>query len=160
MTNEIEQLARRAVACPGWRWAPRMLANAGGLLAQVIDPPLVTFGRSGVVKGVDLGEYLPDFADRATLGCLEGLVCDAWAAEVMVLKEVIRSGPHAGKVSHRVAIFQPERSVDWGWTERYLFETAPDRAFRPVSRAEALVAALEAAPVRNTQAREEKSCPA
>lgn len=87
-------------------------------------------------------------------------MCDAWGAEVMVLKEVIRSGPHAGKVSHRVAIFQPEMSVDWGWTERYLFETAPDRAFRPVSRAEALVAALEAAPVRNTQAREEKSCPA
>ena len=27
MSNELEQLARRAVACKGWRWIPGMLAN-------------------------------------------------------------------------------------------------------------------------------------
>ncbi len=79
-------------------------------------------------------------------GCMEEQIRAAWAAEVMVLSEVIRSGQYAGQVSYRVAIWRPEHSVDWGWREVYIFETSPDRPLRPVSRGEALAAALEAAP--------------
>jgi hypothetical protein len=57
-------LARRAIACPGWRWMPGMLALDTGLrLDEMTD---------------DWEAELPDFSDPATLGCLLALVREAW----------------------------------------------------------------------------------
>lgn len=149
---DLEALGRRAGA---W-WMPGMATTDGRRFASRPAPKMLSDGtlapaawvadsycklRLALVAGL-----IPDFADPATLGCLEEVAARAWNAEIMVLKEVIRSGPHAGRVSHRVAVFRPEKSVDWGWTERYLFETTPERALRPMSRAEALIAAIDAAP--------------
>lgn len=78
MTEHMEALGRRWVAL-GLEWMPGMMANSVGLLARVIDAPHVTFGRSGVVKGVDLGEYIPDFADKLTELALLHYVQQAWA---------------------------------------------------------------------------------
>ena len=60
MTVAQIALARRAVACKGWRWMPGMLTLDGFRLSHVdIDDP-------------------PDLTDPATLGCLLALVREAW----------------------------------------------------------------------------------
>jgi hypothetical protein len=72
MTPEHEALARRAVACPRWRWMPGMLLIGGHR-----------------VDGDDvLSEYrpayaLPDLTDPATLGCLLALVREAWSEPIL-----------------------------------------------------------------------------
>jgi hypothetical protein len=64
-------LARRAVACPKWKWLPGMLAvTSNGVVGfrvadSAVVPPTCLVG-------------LPDFTDPATLGCLLALVRDAW----------------------------------------------------------------------------------
>ena len=67
MTNEQDRfaLARRAVACPKWRWMPGMKLTAGLRLSESLVP--FTFP-------VDL----PDFTDPATVGCLIALVREAY----------------------------------------------------------------------------------
>jgi len=65
MTDEQIALARRAVACKGWKWMPGMKLTAGLRLSE----SLVPFAFS-----VDL----PDFSDPATVGCLLALVREAW----------------------------------------------------------------------------------
>jgi hypothetical protein len=65
MTDEMIALARRAVACPKWRWMPGMKLTAGLRLSESLVP--FTFP-------VDL----PDLNDPATLGCLLALVREAW----------------------------------------------------------------------------------
>ena len=80
MTPEIEALARRAVACKGWRLMPGMLDSDG-------------WRYSGESKWAhwwwhpeeDQGELplkqvmgTPDLSDPGTLGCLLSLVREAW----------------------------------------------------------------------------------
>jgi hypothetical protein len=64
MSTELESLARRAVACKGWRWMPGMADCWGGRV------------REG--DGLDRAAALPDFRDPATLGCLLALVREAY----------------------------------------------------------------------------------
>ena len=64
MTDDMIALARRAVACRGWRWMPGMKLTTGLRLSESLVP--FTFP-------VDL----PDLADPATLGCLLALVREA-----------------------------------------------------------------------------------
>jgi len=63
MTDEMISLARRAVACRGWRWMPGMILTSGLRLryeAHAFSP-----------------DEIPDLTDPATLGCLLALVREA-----------------------------------------------------------------------------------
>jgi len=123
MKPELEALARRAVACPRWRWI-------SGMLRLRDAPGKADHGkREGRVEARDEWSYaewpcLPDLTDPATLGCLLALVREAWS-------EPILSVAWAGG---RWYVVRRIRSVD---ALRWI-DTATE--------VEALVATLEAAP--------------
>ena len=120
---DIEDLRARLVACKGFRWVSGMAYLRRGRSHRV-DPDVLSAG----------GSYddtcQPDLADPATLGCLLALVREAWGD------------------SRLVAIFC--EAANPGQSEGWAVQTADNRL--PVagddypSEAEALVAALEAAP--------------
>jgi hypothetical protein len=111
MTEEQIALAKRAVACRGWRWMPGMRVLGGDRITER-------------TLAIDHG-CLPDLTDAATMGCLLALVREAWNdphASVWYDDEYWKSG-------NRWSWFAKKQSrVDYG------------------TEAEALVAALEAAP--------------
>ncbi len=125
MTPELEALARRAVACPRWRWMPGMVTTYGQRIARVDDDGYtVAYTRGGHLQMVEAGA-LPNLTDPATLGCLLALVREAWR--------------------------EPTLSVAWaggGWYVVQLIRRSVDalRWIDTATEAEALVAALEAAP--------------
>ena len=135
MTPELEALARRAVACPRWRWMPGMLS--GGRR--------VVHGEAGAVccKGVRMlwsGAWvsdpvyvddLPDLTDFATLGCLVALV-----REIHGPSAVARHIGTNGRGGQEWAIYDRAPAVD-GY-----HMAAPALGYWE-SEAEALVAALE-----------------
>ena len=131
-----EELARRAVACRHWQWAP------GVLTLEEIMPPAITLGWDAArVLHADEGEAvrvctvlgkirdihataLPDLSDPCTLGALLALVREAWG------------DPHL-HVGRRIA--------GWGvWTSQST--PLPECVGKGDTEPEALVAALEAAP--------------
>ena len=125
--EEAIALGKRAVACKGWRWMPGMLTTDDERMSDEgwPDYEVMDFGASSVVETVEWRDRakrtaLPDLTDPATLGCLLALVREAWE-------------PYGTSVStHR---------YDGGeWSIR----TLPLPMFP--TEAEALVAALEAAP--------------
>ena len=139
----MEKLAKRAVACKGWRWLPGMLT------LEEIVPPAITLGWDAArVLHADEGDAvrvctvlgkardihdtaLPDLTDPATLGCLLALVREAWGVGSLVYR------PWSGAIrAWRVVTFAHDE--DWMTVARLLGEGATE--------AEALVAALEAAP--------------
>lgn len=134
MTDAMIELARRASACPKWRWMPGM--RTLGNMRVIHDPArwpdrpcaLREGGWIDTAPPRPLGDDLPDLTDPATLGCLLALVREAWGTAF--------TSPdyEAGASGLTVA----------GWE---VIETA---RFRTVgvgrTEAEALVAALEGAP--------------
>jgi hypothetical protein len=119
MTEEQIALARRAVACKGWRWMPGMADHWGQRL------------REG--QWVDPAAALPDLTDPATLGCVLALVREAWGnphiwVESCVDREMWSSIDHYGL----------------GWACPNGEPVVDD--IEGATEAEALVAALEAAP--------------
>jgi hypothetical protein len=130
-------LARRPVACKRFRWMPGMLeATSGWRCVGVFDQaqddgsivPMLRVSRHG---GRYLGDaaavdgWLPDLADPATLGCFLALVREAWEDPGM------RPERHDGIWIIR----KPSGELIEGPSGSAMF-----------SEAEALVAALEAAP--------------
>ena len=83
-------LARRAVACKGWRWMPGMLDSVTECRVEDAhsDGAVVPLECSDIGYGVWDAQYsprplstrgaLPDLSDPATLGCLLALVREAW----------------------------------------------------------------------------------
>ena len=135
MNDQMQALARRAVACKHWQWMDGM---------KPIDPNIsyMDYPRIGslyeesshcmnsnLCKQFDL---VPDLEDDATLGCLLALVREAWEDKWLACKGeysptgsnwLVYSGkPHGRGFLTRVA------------------------GTRYESEAEALIAALEAAP--------------
>ena len=134
--NEVLQsmmdLARRAVACEGWWWMPRMVDTEGmtylGVVGWALEVHLFADGRRESRRET-LDGTLPDLTDPATLGCVLALVAERHSVTLDDV-HVVRTTGRAWSVwvfagddaSLRVATHLP-------------------------SRAAALVAALEAAPV-------------
>ena len=79
MTEEQIALAKRAVACKGWRWMPGMLTDEGRRVMCVWPDDLGIkwshIPENCIVRDADA---LPDLTDAATLGCLLALVREAW----------------------------------------------------------------------------------
>ena len=113
----FDGLARRAVACAGWRWLPGMVDEYGDR-ATIVEPD---------------GSILPDLTDPATLGCLLALVREAWGDDGLAC--VTAAYTHASGYEFRVLGGHHHGSTFQWMSER-----------RHATEAEALVAALEAAP--------------
>ena len=73
--DKTQNLARRAVACEGWRWMEGMSTTEGDIVVGVGDDT-ITLRDDGVMHAEHSG-VLPDLNDPATLGCLLELVREA-----------------------------------------------------------------------------------
>jgi hypothetical protein len=125
MTEEQIALARRAVACKGWRWMDGMRALDGdGACGFRLTE---NSGLPGHPEPVVDDAWLPDLTDSATLGCLLALVREAWKGYRLWL-EWNDEGQNY--------------QLAW-WRE---FDKGSHQHVWGVTEAEALVAALEAAP--------------
>jgi hypothetical protein len=84
MTEEQIALAKRAVACKGWRWMDGMRALDGdGACGFRLTE---NSGLPGHPAPVVDDAWLPDLTDPATLGCLLALVREAWEDHTIVAK--------------------------------------------------------------------------
>jgi len=119
MTADMLDLARRAVACKGWRWMPGMLA------VERAVPGMALSSRPARVDDYwhEVGVWLPDLTDPATLGCLLALVREARGEPTYL--------PTCLDVHDEAWVVNPP--IPW-------------RQTRYENYASALVAALEAAP--------------
>lgn len=126
--SKLEALGRRAVACPRWRWMPGMRALVGPTNA----PYRYVTPEYAPPEGDSVGfcDPTPDLSDPATLGCLLHLVRKAWGRPFWVEGDPRSMG---------------ERPDEWIGV---LFEGrfATCSVVHAATEAEALVAALEAAP--------------
>jgi hypothetical protein len=119
MTDEQIALAKRAVACKGWRFM------GGMLVADAIGKQRVYDDVAGEPYWSADG-WLPDLTDPATVGCLLALVREAWGDDE--------------------AYAIPWNDEDGGWTLCVGEEDRSVNVSEGDTEAEALVFALEDAP--------------
>ena len=117
MTRRYD-LARRAAACPGWRWMGG--ARWIGVRCDPFENLCGRYPDSDRGYRIPHDEPLPDLTDPATLGCLLALVREAWGG---------------------ADIFGLHYHCDGAWCVEI-----NDRHFYAPTEAAALVAALEAVP--------------
>jgi hypothetical protein len=126
MTEEQIALAQRAVACTGWRWMSGMLRGDGFRCTWVAEDERELAAPTWCANGIEWkngrtgSKDLPDITDPATLGCLLALMREAWGPDHICETRQFRT-----------------------FGEVYVGE---GRCFVHPTLAEALVAALEAAP--------------
>lgn len=132
MTDEQLALARRAVACrKWWAWMPGMRdAELGRVIAVHEDEIVFHDCRVDLLAKVQPDS--PDLTDHATLGCLLALVREAWGDKGLHCAGMYSGGDwlwhvHGGK-PHGATFRRHVYAIGHG------------------TEAEALVAALEAAP--------------
>ena len=120
----MKKLAKRAVACKHWRWMPGMLngrdgsRHMGGLQWAWQDP------YRHHALGIEIDDW-PDLSDDGTLGCLRALVREAWGKPV--------------------AVWWP-KNTETCCVGVGRMPIASGRCWQRRTEAEALLAALEAAP--------------
>lgn len=130
MTDEMKELATRAVACKHWRWMPGMLAidsdgkDRDALVINTAGALIYEDDRGALLEAYVSYTNIPDLTDPATLGCLLALVREAWDAPAAV--PVYKTG--------RWWVSMPHPVKAWWNTPREFSEAA------------ALVGALEVAP--------------
>ena len=128
--KSLEELGRRAVACKHWRWMDGMTVHGLPTYRVVSNN---CDGHTYRTDGYDsdiLRDCVPDLSDPATLGCLLALVRKAWGRPFWVEGDPRSMG---------------ERPDEWiGVLFEGRFATCP--IVHASTEAEALVAALEAAP--------------
>ena len=126
------ELAERAVACKHWRWMPGMLVmdnlrihrvDSDGNAASYIE-------KSNYVAWIQR-DGIPDLTDPATLGCLLALVRETWGVPQLFVESWIAIDTKRLRWSLQGHIDLRERM-----SGNRIYDT----------EAEALVAALEAAP--------------
>lgn len=140
MTDELRDLGRRAIACRGWTWLDGMMSTQFGSRYNARLGGLLSCEETdlGDVTAIDADlepvepDCLPDFSDPATLGCLLRLVREAWNDEWLTSLGFYNSSGaqwfvHGGKPHGR-----------------HFLVRVTGTAYP--SEAEALIAALEAAP--------------
>jgi hypothetical protein len=146
MTATIEALARRAVACPDWRWMPGMKLLHSGRIVHVIGQRVEAtehpwLGSNFAARNPLSGPFpdAPDLTDPATLGCLLALVREVYGSPHLYcrLSSTTRAsdGIRAWEVN---GYLDASRSPDG--------RGGSFRGWGYASEAEALVATLEAAP--------------
>lgn len=128
----LDDLGRRAVACKYWRWMEGMQVEPLRFRVVWLTEDMIGESDQTSYFWKNVPDIFPDLSDPATLGCLLALVREAWRdAGVACLGSYARGvwqfrvydgKPHGGSFMRRVACVY--------------FDT----------EAEALVAALEAAP--------------
>lgn len=85
MNADMLDLARRAVACNGWRWMPGMLVVGSQRHGEW---PFRVCHLSSLTLRDDPGA-LPDLTDPATLGCLLALVREARAVPFLQAENLV-----------------------------------------------------------------------
>lgn len=129
MSTGLIDLGWRAVACKGWRWMPgmgvRRWLDSDGLSAITRVNVRAERSTFWLAEG-----WVPDLTDPATLGCLTALVREAWADPRLVA--IYCELAHIGQSE--------------GWAVQSAGNWFPVAGHDYATEAEALVAALEAAP--------------
>ena len=138
MTTDMIYLGRRAVACKGWRWMPGMAGtDALGVpfrcaLTHHSGGMMVVAGMAFMPAYPDaLARMFPDLTDPATLGCLLALAREAWGCQ----------GFYVAQSNTRI---KDTDILGWDFFGNLRGKSCKGMLYR--SEAEALVAALEAAP--------------
>jgi hypothetical protein len=136
----IEELGRRAVACKHWRWMPGMLVQPLNSRTAVVDEEYV-HDKDWSMKRRESDDLHPDLSDPATLGCLLALMREAWT----------RVPEFNHWVNYAVPVFDGLETWRVGCIidRAKMFavcDTATMKIVEAATEAEALVAALEAAP--------------
>jgi len=142
----LEDLGRRAVACKHWRWLDGMQTTCFLRVIEGSDGFVighrhgVTRDRGGWYDG-DADGLLPDLSDAATIGCMLVLVREAWTCDPEVNHWVSYAVPvFDGLETWRVGCI-----LD-GAKMFAVCNLATMALVEGKTEAEALVAALEAAP--------------
>lgn len=120
MMKNLHEYGQRAVATKHWRWMRGMSTLCGAVVLEDNKNYVFAYGypsRSKIVEGGTTA-FLPDFNDKATLGCLLALVQEVYDGKI-----IFTLGPDDG-----VVVVNGDRR-----TSSYMFTGA-------------LVAALEVAP--------------